>query len=233
MDDKEKKLKKNLDTLREKEGQLMDHIGAMYSKPSHRKRMEMIYAELGPQIQGKTMLDVGCAEGDYTEFARNHGATRSIGVDISASKIKKAKEKFPLAEFMTLDGDDMSALSEEFDVVFSAETIQHSTNYKEFVRELVKKIKPNGLLITTTPNLSTSGKNEFADIDENMSPDELLHQVGGGGYGKQNAVWKFDTKTLIEEIEASTTLTLEKRIPVDTPDREIKELWSILVFRKK
>jgi len=62
------------------------------------------------------------------------------------------------------------------DIVCSVETIEHLENPRAFVRELVRLVKPNGLVMVTTPNqlsllskLTLLIKNEFNAFQS--SPD--------------------------------------------------------------
>ncbi len=229
---KNKELIKKINELRELEGQLIDHMEEMYKKASHRKRMRMLKNYLQKNIRGKNFLDIGCAEGGYCDFAQKNKATKVIGIDISKSKIRKAKEKYPKCKFRVLDENNLNKLNENWDIILCSETLQHVVNYIDFVKKIKPILNKNAKLIITTPNLSTFEKHQFADINEKMDVEELLKEIGGGGFGKQNAVWKFNNTTLIKEIEKKCNLKLVERIPVDTPDGKIKELWSIMIFEK-
>ena len=228
-----RELEKKINEVREREGQLIDHSAEMLKKESHRKRMELVCEYLKEILQGKSFLDIGCAEGIYCDFAEKHGASLVLGVDVSPSKIEKARERYPNCKFIVADGADLSAVNDSWDIILSSETIQHVIDYKKFVIAMRDKLSDNGEIIITAPNLSKTGENTFAEISEGMSVDELLQEVGGGGFGKQNAVWKFNTNVLIDELKRDCGLNFKERIPVDTPDGEIKELWTIMIFKKR
>ena len=46
-------------------------------------------------LQNKSILDLGCAQGKSLEYLLNKGASEIWGIDISEEQIQKAKEKFP------------------------------------------------------------------------------------------------------------------------------------------
>lgn len=100
------------------------------------------------QIKGGCLADVGCGQGDLYEYVRPR-VGRYVGIDAVRY------EDFPeQAEFCTLDLDsgliplpDASA-----DVVAAVEVIEHLENPRDFLRKLVRLVKPGGWVIVTTPN---------------------------------------------------------------------------------
>ena len=101
-----------------------------------------------------------------------------------------------------------------------------------FIIRIFLHVQGEGLFIISIPNLSSSEQHEFADINADMTTEELLGQIGGAGHGKQNAVWKFNSSAFEKEVINRFPLESVKEIPVDTPDGEIKNLWTIIAFKK-
>ena len=58
-----------------------------------------------------------------------------------------------------------------------------------------------------------------------------MKEVGGAGFGKQNAIWKFNTKLFCDEL--LNDFVVDKIVEVDTPDNQIKNLWTIFSVTKK
>ena len=48
---------------------------------------------LFPDMENKTVLDLGCGYGWHCKYAADHGATRVLGIDLSSKMIKTAKER--------------------------------------------------------------------------------------------------------------------------------------------
>jgi len=230
--DNDVELKKKLATLRVVEGAELDFDEVTRTRPSHVRRKELVLEYLKPLVSGKSFLDIGSAHGLYSAFVAEHGATKVVGVEISTAQNKKARKACSRCTFIEHDAHDLSVVEGAYDIVFSSETIQHMYSYIDGVKEMVSKMKDDGLLIIVTLNISKSGVTEHATIDGSMTVEELRGEVGCGGVGKQNAVWKFNTDTLVKEIQKVCSITLAERIPIDTPDGKIKELWSILRFKK-
>ena len=226
------------ETLKEKILKVRDieaenHIEAMYVKPSHQVRKQAIMRLMFSYVNGASFLDVGCAEGFYCNEAMMYGAKSVVGVDVSQSKINRAREMYPLVEFKVSDSDNLSFYStSSFDFILCAETLQHILDYKKTLKEMVSIMSDSGLLLITVPNLSKTHKHEFAKIDVNMSIETLLDEIGGAGHGKQNAIWKFDTDVLSNELVSDFNLKIIQRVQIDTPDGMIKNLWTIFLCKK-
>lgn len=74
-------------------------------------------------INGVTFADIGCAEGDCTNFLAS-AYTKSIftGIDFSHNAILKAKNSFPEIEFIA---SDIMDITDRYDVVYSSNTLEH------------------------------------------------------------------------------------------------------------
>jgi 2-polyprenyl-3-methyl-5-hydroxy-6-metoxy-1,4-benzoquinol methylase len=56
------------------------------------ERYRMTFERLGVNLDGKTILDVGCGSGVYCLEAAQRGAKKVVGIDISGNMIKMAQE---------------------------------------------------------------------------------------------------------------------------------------------
>ena len=99
------------------------------------------------------MLDVGCGNGFTAGQFLAHGCT-VVGIDLSESGIKLARESYPRARFEVLGADDhvLENLNEyPFDLVISTEVIEHLYAPRTYVRGCFEALKPGGRFICTTP----------------------------------------------------------------------------------
>ena len=110
-------------------------------------------------IEGKDVLDVGCAAGHLTRHIAKKGF-RVHGIDVLEDSIQIAEEfnKFPNTTYEVRDLITNPLPSESFDCITFLETIEHVENPAGFLKEFNRILRPNGVLIISTPN-ATSLKN--------------------------------------------------------------------------
>jgi ubiquinone/menaquinone biosynthesis C-methylase UbiE len=103
--------------------------------------------------KGKTVLDIACGSGYGTQLLAAQ-ATKVIGVDVSAEAVGYAKKHFPAknVEYRVGDGQKIPLGDASVDLVVSFETIEHVKDYKTFLSELHRVLKPGGVLVISTPN---------------------------------------------------------------------------------
>ena len=98
------------------------------------------------------VLDIGCGNGSLSYLFAKQGC-EVIGIEDSASGVAAASKSFPECKFIYASLYDLpySELEGSFDVVISAEVIEHLQFPRELIRAAKKCLKPNGSLILTTP----------------------------------------------------------------------------------
>lgn len=120
-------------------------------------------------LAGKSALDVGCGAGLLCEPLARLGA-RVTGVDAAAENIAAASAH---AELSGLDIDYRAGeLAEQelgqFDLVTTMEVIEHVTDPAAFVAGLAARLKPDGLLILSTPNRTAASKLLLVEAAERL-----------------------------------------------------------------
>ncbi|MEO0455817.1 MAG: methyltransferase domain-containing protein [Cyanobacteria bacterium P01_A01_bin.114] len=135
------------------------HLGH-YGSPPRRKDFlqakvdfvhEMVrWGGLDKLPRGMTLLDVGCGIGGSSRIlARDYGFDVT-GVTISPQQVQRAQELTPEGVDAKFQVDDAMALSfpdGSFDVVWSVEAGPHMPDKAVFARELMRVIKPGGVLV--------------------------------------------------------------------------------------
>jgi len=140
------------------------HLGH-YGDPSRRKDFrkakadfvhEMVrWGRLDQLPQGTTVLDVGCGVGGSSRIlARDYGFS-VLGVTISPQQVERAKHLTPDELHASFQVDDAMALSfpdGSFDVVWSIEAGPHMPDKAVFAKELLRVLKPGGILVAADWN---------------------------------------------------------------------------------
>lgn len=104
---------------------------------------------------GTTVLDVGCGIGGSSRIlARDYGFNVT-GVTISPGQVKRAQALTPedvSAQFRVDDALALSYADASFDVVWSVEAGPHMPDKAVFARELLRVLKPGGVLVVADWN---------------------------------------------------------------------------------
>jgi ubiquinone/menaquinone biosynthesis C-methylase UbiE len=116
--------------------------------------------------EGKRVIDAACGEGYGTALLARHAA-HVTGVDISAEAIAHARRRYASlanAEFIEASCTALPLADASVDVAISFETIEHIAAQAEFVSELARVLKPEGVLVLSCPNkLEYSDKRGFTN----------------------------------------------------------------------
>ncbi|QQS71010.1 class I SAM-dependent methyltransferase [Candidatus Saccharibacteria bacterium] len=104
-------------------------------------------------VSGKTVLDIASGSGYGTQMLAET-AKFVYGVDINKNAIGYAQEYFSgkNIEYRLGDGESIPLDDDSVDIVVTFETIEHIKNYRKFLDEVRRILKPDGLLLISTPN---------------------------------------------------------------------------------
>jgi len=140
------------------------HLGH-YGSPPRRKDFlqakadfvhEMVcWGGLDQLPPGTTLLDVGCGIGGSSRIlARDYGFAVT-GITISPQQVHRAQQLTPAdlnARFQVDDAMAMSFPDASFDVVWSIEAGPHMPDKAVFAKELLRVLKPGGILVVADWN---------------------------------------------------------------------------------
>ncbi|MBI2596284.1 class I SAM-dependent methyltransferase [Candidatus Daviesbacteria bacterium] len=104
-------------------------------------------------LNGKKLLDIGCATGFLLELAKEKGCD-CYGTEISTFAAKEAEKKFP-GKIYCGDFEKMPYKKTGFDIITMADVIEHLPNPISILQKVKKILKPNGYLIIVTPNIAS------------------------------------------------------------------------------
>ena len=120
-------------------------------------------------LAGKTALDVGCGAGLLCEPLARMGAAVT-GVDAAPENIEAAKAHAVLS-VLAIDyraGELSEQALGQFDMVTSMEVIEHVSDPAAFVSELARHLKPDGLLLISTPNRTAASRIFLVEAAERL-----------------------------------------------------------------
>lgn len=101
---------------------------------------------------GAAILDAGCGTGYGTaEFT---SAASVTAFDIAGEAVRDARENFasPRVRFLQAGCEALPFAAASFDLVVAFEVIEHLERWPELLREAGRVLKPEGVLLVSTPN---------------------------------------------------------------------------------
>jgi ubiquinone/menaquinone biosynthesis C-methylase UbiE len=125
---------------------------------------------ISEHVPGKKALDFGCGTGRSTRFLQKYGFD-TIGVDIAADMIKKAKEMDPDGDYCLIEDGDFSAVKKNtFDLVLSVFTFDNipvMENKVKIFREMGRLLNSEGRVVNlvSSPEIYTHEWASFSTKD--------------------------------------------------------------------
>lgn len=118
-------------------------------------------------VKNMDVLDIACGEG-YGSYILSDEAHKVYGVDVSLDTIKQAKTKYQRSnlDFRIGDCREIPIADSSVDAVVSFETIEHINEQDQFLSEIKRVLRPDGILVISSPDkqtytLGTGIKNPF------------------------------------------------------------------------
>lgn len=104
-------------------------------------------------VAGMDVLDVACGEGYGSDIVAR-SAKSVVGVDIAADAVAHATKRYGgnNLHFVEASAAALPFGDAQFDAVVSFETIEHHDKHEEMLSEIRRVLKPDGMLIISSPN---------------------------------------------------------------------------------
>lgn len=108
--------------------------------------------ELLPDMNGKTILDLGCGTGIFTFLLEQHIPARLVGIDLSEEMLeianKKAVDRKSIAQFHLGDAEKFGDYTNDvFDLIFSSTMTHYIENLDMFFENISKCLKSEGICV--------------------------------------------------------------------------------------
>ncbi len=108
--------------------------------------------------RGRRFLDIGCSGGFMAEAAREQGFD-AHGLDLDPVAVEYAREHYPENRYHvgpvdTLLTDAPDEGWQGFDLIYSAEVIEHVPDVNGFVATIAELLNPGGVFFVTTPDIT-------------------------------------------------------------------------------
>jgi len=112
-------------------------------------------ARLLKKVNSTTILtlDIGCGEGHMIEYLKLQQLVgRYVGADLDKKKIKYAATYHPFCQYLAVDVEALAFKSNTFDLILSAEMLEHLSDPANALREIKRVAKPGAYFLVSVPN---------------------------------------------------------------------------------
>ena len=172
------------------------------------------YEETLQYVTDKIVLDVGCGTG-YGVKICSETAKFVVGLDYDLSAVKYCNDNFATENnsFINSNALLLSIVTDSFDVAITFQVIEHISDSLKFIEELKRVVKPSGLIIISTPNVTDSGKRKFGnpfhinemgydDLEDLLRKSFESFEIFGHTYKSQGTLMKMIRKLPLYKIGA-------------------------------
>ena len=107
-----------------------------------------------PCLKGKSILDLGCGDGNMSAYFMDNGASRVYGIDISENMISEANKLYAdeNRKFEVMKMEDISQINEKFDIVYSSLAFHYVEDFNKLLSDIHSLLNENGVLIFSQEN---------------------------------------------------------------------------------
>ena len=174
-----------------------------------------------------SILDYGCGQGRLCDELSRAGYRGVRGVDASAAMIRLARSRCANVEFSVVDGGAVPFADGMFDAVllFAVLTcIPAEASQKQLVAELVRVLRPGGLLLVSDYPLQEDERNRarYALFSEEFHHYGTFRLSDGAVVRHHAAAWFAE---LLADLHLEETVELDARTMNGNPAR-IRQIWA-------
>lgn len=185
-------------------------------------------AELFSRFEAKRILDIGCAEGNFTQVLKQVTHAEEVyGIELSEEGMKSATEKGIKCFKVDVDTENFPFKDSYFDAIHCGEVIEHLFNPDHLLDEIHRTLKPDGICVLSTRNLCWWLNRIVVPLgfQPYSTSVSLRHNVGkfkmhvsrGGGHLRVFAYRSLEQLLRIHQFTVLKTLGLSLEPPISPP----------------
>ncbi|MBI9040855.1 MAG: class I SAM-dependent methyltransferase [Lutibacter sp.] len=155
---------------------IIDKVYQIVKKYTLNKKLKLINSF---NTETKNLLDVGCGTGDFLATCNSNG-WNVVGVEPNQSAKNLARQK--ISSSSKIHQNIFEIKLERFDVITLWHVLEHVPDLEEYISQLQKLLKPNGVLVVAVPNYK--------------SFDAIHYKQFWAAYDVPRHLWHFSKKSI-------------------------------------
>lgn len=152
--------------------------------------------KLLPDLNGKSVLDLGCGYGHNCVDFVNRGAARVVGIDISEKMLSVAKEESAHSkiEYRNMSMTDILKLGETFDFIYSSLAFHYVKDFDAFAKDMYSVLSEGGqLLFSQEHPIITSTVDGAGHFNKNENGEKVSYTFSNYNQpGERKIHWYVD-----------------------------------------
>jgi ubiquinone/menaquinone biosynthesis C-methylase UbiE len=142
----------------------VDYDQAAGEYAAHRRVHGGVFRELSERGRlgpAATILEVGCGTGNYVSALAGHFGCTAYGLDPSAGMLAHARGQPEHVTWLLGRAEHLPFAADVFDLIFSVDVIHHLLDKAAFYREVLRVLRPGGLVCTVTDSADIIQRREI------------------------------------------------------------------------
>lgn len=104
----------------------------------------------------KCVLEIGCGDlGGAELLLRKSPAKQYYGIDYNINALIAATKRQSKTKILCSKGEEIPFKDSSFDVILTFQVLEHIVEYEKFLEEIHRLIRPDGILLLSTPDLQS------------------------------------------------------------------------------
>lgn len=158
------------------------------------------FKALFPDLNGKSVLDLGCGYGWHCKYAVECGANQVLGIDLSEKMIQESNEKNadPKITYRVCGLDEYDYPADSYDCVISNLVLHYIADIDSILRKIYSTLKSDGVFLLNIEHpvftagvnqdwiYESDGKPQYWPVDDYFYPGERVTRFLGKTVIKQH-----------------------------------------------
>lgn len=105
--------------------------------------------ELLPDLRGGSVIDLGCGFGWFCRWARENGAARAVGIDVSTRMLERARTMTDdeAIEYVRADLEMVELPPDSFELAYSSLALHYLRNLDRLIAQIFDSLRPGGRFV--------------------------------------------------------------------------------------